>query len=93
MTSLIASQKPHWKPGTAHGYHAHTIGYAAGELIRCVDPFHRTYGQFVRDELDPEFYCGIPDERVEARVAPLIRRTVSFMTTFSLDFLELISYF
>ncbi|CAF4355640.1 unnamed protein product, partial [Adineta steineri] len=25
MVSLIAAQKPHWEPGTAHGYHAHTL--------------------------------------------------------------------
>ncbi|CAF1126639.1 unnamed protein product [Rotaria sp. Silwood1] len=74
MTSLLASQKPHWEPGTAHGYHAHTIGYIVGELIHRVDPQHRSYGQFVRDELDNEFYVGVPNDKVEARVAPLIQK-------------------
>jgi CubicO group peptidase (beta-lactamase class C family) len=77
MTSLLAAQKPHWESGTAHGYHAHTIGYVAGELIRRIDPHHRSYGQFVCDELDSEFYVGVPNDEIEARVAPLIRKVVS----------------
>jgi len=77
MTTLLAAQTPHWEPGTAHGYHAYTLGYAAGELIRRVDPHHRTYGQFVRDELDNEFYVGVSDDEVETRVSPLIRKVVS----------------
>jgi len=77
MTSLLAAQKPHWEPGTAHGYHAYTFGYLAGELIRRVDPQHRSCGQFIRDELDNEFYVGVPNDEVEARVSPLILQTVS----------------
>ncbi|CAF2639606.1 unnamed protein product [Rotaria sp. Silwood2] len=76
MTSLLAAQKPYWEPGTAHGYHAHTIGFIVGELIRRVDPQHRSYGQFIRDELDNEFYVGVPNDEVEARVAPLIQKQV-----------------
>jgi CubicO group peptidase (beta-lactamase class C family) len=76
MTSLLAAQKPHWEPGTAHGYHAYTIGFLGGELVRRVDPHHRSLGQFIRDELDSEFYVGIPNDEVEARVAPLIFKTV-----------------
>jgi CubicO group peptidase (beta-lactamase class C family) len=77
MTSLLAAQKPHWEPGTAHGYHAHTIGFLGGELIHRVDPHHRSYGQFIRDELDTEFYVGVPNDNVEARVAPLTFKTVT----------------
>lgn len=77
MTSLLAAQKPLWGPGIGHGYHAYTIGYAAGELVRRVDPHHRSYGQFVRDELDHEFYVGVPDDEVEARISPLFRKAVS----------------
>ena len=76
MTSLLATQKPYWEPGSAHGYHSYTMGFLAGELIQRVDPQHRSYSQFVRDELDPEFYVGVPDDKVEARVAPLIGKEV-----------------
>ena len=79
MTSLLAAQKPHWQPGTAHGYHAYTFGYLAGELIRRVDPQHRSCGQFIRDELDREFYLGGTDDEVEARVSPMLRKVVSVL--------------
>ncbi|CAF3927005.1 unnamed protein product, partial [Rotaria sp. Silwood1] len=72
ITSLLAEQRPYWKPGSTHGYHAYTSGFLAGELIQRVDPYHRSYSQFVRDELDPEFYVGVSDDKVEARIAPLL---------------------
>ncbi|CAF4906094.1 unnamed protein product [Rotaria sp. Silwood1] len=74
ITSLLAKQKPHWEPGTTHGYHPYTFGFLAGELVQRVDPQHRSYSQFVRDELDPEFYVGVSDNNVEARVAPLFAK-------------------
>ncbi|CAF0964068.1 unnamed protein product [Rotaria sordida] len=74
MTSLLAAQKPHWEPGTIHGYHAVTSGFLGGELIRRVDPHHRPFGQFVRDEIDNEFYLGVPNDEIEARIAPLIKK-------------------
>ncbi|CAF3032952.1 unnamed protein product [Rotaria sp. Silwood2] len=74
ITSLLAQQKPHWEPGSTHGYHAYTFGFLAGELVQRVDPQHRSYSQFVCDELDPEFYVGISDDNVEARVAPLLTK-------------------
>ena len=82
MVTLLAAQGPHWPPGSTHGYHAHTIGYTAGELIRRVDPRHRSYGQFVREELDSEFYVGVPSKDVEARVAPLIDKPVETTVSF-----------
>jgi CubicO group peptidase (beta-lactamase class C family) len=74
MTSLLAAQKPHWEPGTTHGYHPVTNGFLGGELVRRVDPQHRSFGEFIRDEIDSEFYVGVPNDEVEARVAPLIRK-------------------
>ncbi|UJR17943.1 hypothetical protein I4U23_004842 [Adineta vaga] len=74
ITSLLAAQKPYWNPGSGHGYHAYTVGFLVGGLIERVDPQHRSYGQFVRNELDSEFYVGVPDDKVEARVAPLIEK-------------------
>ena len=76
MTSLIAAQKPHWEPGSAHGYHSHTVGFAGGELVRRVDPSRRSYGQFIRDELDRDCYVGVPSDDVQARVSPVLRKLV-----------------
>lgn len=77
---LLARQKPAWPPGTRHGYHAMTLGLYMQELMRRVDPAHRTLGRFFHDEiavpLGLEFYIGllreIPDERL-ARGRPLSR--------------------
>ena len=46
VSRALARQKPAWEPGTRHGYHAMTIGLYMQELIRHVDPAHRTLGRF-----------------------------------------------
>jgi CubicO group peptidase (beta-lactamase class C family) len=78
MARMLARQKPAWPPGTRHGYHTMTIGLYMQELIRRVDPAHRTLGRFFREEiagpLGVDFHIGlpreIPDERL-AKVKPL----------------------
>jgi CubicO group peptidase (beta-lactamase class C family) len=78
ITAMIADTKPDWPIGTAHGYHAVTFGYLAGELIRRADG--RSPGQFVADEiagpLGVEFWIGLPEEQ-ESRVAPIIGRPLN----------------
>ena len=73
MARLLARQKPAWQPGTRHGYHTMTIGLYMQELIRRVDPSHRTLGRFFREEiaapLDLEFYIGLPPEIPDERLA------------------------
>jgi CubicO group peptidase (beta-lactamase class C family) len=51
MARVLARQKPAWPPGTRHGYHTITIGLYMQELIRRVDPAHRTLGRFLHDEI------------------------------------------
>ena len=51
VSGLLARQKPAWEPGTRHGYHAMTIGLYMQELIRHVDPAHRTLGRFFDQEI------------------------------------------
>jgi CubicO group peptidase (beta-lactamase class C family) len=73
ITSRLADTKPRWEIGTAHGYHALTYGWLAGELVRRVDG--RSLGAFVQDEIvrpvDGELWIGLPEEH-EARVSPMI---------------------
>jgi CubicO group peptidase (beta-lactamase class C family) len=74
MISSLEQRRPLWPPGTAHGYHALTYGWLAGELVRRVDPLKRSLGKFIRDEIASpaqiEFYIGLPPE-LEYRVSPL----------------------
>jgi CubicO group peptidase (beta-lactamase class C family) len=75
MARLLARQKPAWPPGTRHGYHTMTIGLYMQELMRRVDPLHRTIGRAFHDEialpLDLDFHIGLPPEIPDRRVARL----------------------
>lgn len=75
MAEVLAEQKPLWRPGTRHGYHPITAGLYQGELIRRVDPQHRTLGRiFAEDFAQPlgaDFYIGLPEDISLDRVATL----------------------
>ena len=75
VARVLARQKPAWPPGTRHGYHTMTIGLYMQELIRRVDPRHRTLGRFFREEiakrLGLDFYIGLPREIPDERLARL----------------------
>lgn len=75
VTSRLADTAPRWPIGTAHGYHALTYGWLAGELVRRADPLQRSFGRFVQDEivrpLGAELWIGLPEEQ-EPRVSPMI---------------------
>lgn len=72
VVAALEAQEPLWTPGEAHGYHAITFGYLAGELVRRVDG--RSLGRYLADEiagpLDLEFYVGLPESE-EPRVSTL----------------------
>jgi CubicO group peptidase (beta-lactamase class C family) len=71
----LEGMAPMWEPGTAHGYHAVTFGWLAGELVRRADPQHRSIGQFLAAEVSSplglDLWIGLPDSE-QARVAPLL---------------------
>ena len=75
VTARLADTAPEWPIGSAHGYHALTYGWLAGELVRRVDPAHRSIGRFVQEEiagpLGVECYIGLP-EALESRVSPIL---------------------
>jgi CubicO group peptidase (beta-lactamase class C family) len=64
VARIIARQKPAWTPGQCQGYHAISLGFYEGELLRRVDPQHHTLGRFFAEEiatpLGLEFYIGLP---------------------------------
>src|SRR5215207_9042605 len=76
LAEVMARQKPKWDPGTRQAYHALTLGFYEGELLRRVDPQHRSLGQFFQDEiaspLELDFYIRLPESIPDSRLAPLI---------------------
>jgi CubicO group peptidase (beta-lactamase class C family) len=75
LAQVMARQKPAWEPGTRQAYHALTLGFYEGELMRRVDPRHRTLGQFFHDEiaapLGEDIYIRLPEEIPNFRLAVL----------------------
>jgi len=72
VVAALAAQRPIWEPGTAHGYHAVTFGWLAGELVRQIDG--RTIGRYFAEEvaapLGLDFWIGLPESE-EHRVSTL----------------------
>jgi CubicO group peptidase (beta-lactamase class C family) len=75
LAKIIAKQKPLWRPGTRHGYHTLTLGWYQSELIRRIDPQHRSLGVFFQDEiagpLGIEFYIGLPASIAPERISTI----------------------
>jgi CubicO group peptidase (beta-lactamase class C family) len=46
-----APLEPRWIPGKTAGYHPITSWYILGEIVRRLDPAHRPYDQFVREQI------------------------------------------
>jgi CubicO group peptidase (beta-lactamase class C family) len=77
LAVALAVQKPAWEPGTRQAYHAISLGFYEGELLRRVDPRHRSLGQFFQDEiaapLGLDFYIRLPGEIPNSRIAKVQR--------------------
>jgi CubicO group peptidase (beta-lactamase class C family) len=75
LAAVLARQKPRWEPGTRQAYHALTLGFYEGELLRRIDPAHRSLGKFFQDEiatrLGEDIYLRLPEEIPNARLATL----------------------
>ena len=77
LADVLARQQPAWKPGTRQGYHAITLGFYESELLRRIDPEHRSLGRFFQDEiatpLGLDVYIRLPEGIPSARLATLAR--------------------
>ncbi|MDX2203579.1 MAG: serine hydrolase domain-containing protein [Hyphomicrobiaceae bacterium] len=75
LAAVMARQKPAWEPGTRQAYHAISLGFYEGELLRRVDPRHRSLGQFFHDEiaapLGLDVYIRLPECIPNDRLAEL----------------------
>jgi len=85
LAEIMARQKPEWPPGSRVAYHAITLGFYEGELIRRVDPQHRTLGQVFQEEiaapLGLDAYIRLPDSIPNERLAVL--KPASIWKTFA----------
>lgn len=75
LATVLARQKPAWEPGTRQAYHALTLGFYQGELLRRIDPQHRSLGRFFQDEivapLELDLYIRLPQSIPNERLARL----------------------
>ena len=83
LAVVLARQKPAWEPGTRQAYHAITLGYYESELLRRVDPKHRSLGQYFQEEiaapLGLDFYIRLPEEIPNSRLATLEQDNLSLL--------------
>ena len=73
LADVLAQQNPEWAPGERQAYSMLSLGFYEGELLRRVDPLHRSLGQFFQDEiaspLGLDFYIRLPEEIPNSRLA------------------------
>lgn len=73
LAVVLAQQKPEWPSGERQAYSMLTLGFYEGELLRRIDPLHRTLGQFFQEELASplglDFYIRLPEEIPNSRLA------------------------
>jgi CubicO group peptidase (beta-lactamase class C family) len=97
LAEALARQRPAWPPGERQAYHAITLGFYEGELLRRLDPKHRSLGRFFQDEiaapLGAEIYIRLPDAIPNGRLATLAPPSrMEMITGFPLRFwLEVMS--
>ena len=77
LAMVLARQKPAWEPGTRQAYHAITLGFYESEILRRIDPRHRSLGEFFQDEiatpLGLDVYIRLPDSIPSSRLATICR--------------------
>jgi CubicO group peptidase (beta-lactamase class C family) len=75
LARVMARARPRWPPGERQAYHGLTLGFYEGELLRRIDPRHRSLGQFFNDEiavpLQESAYIRLPEEIPDTQLATL----------------------
>jgi CubicO group peptidase (beta-lactamase class C family) len=66
IVEALATQKPYWEPGTAHGYHALTYGWLAGEVLRRITGLSpgELLAREVAGPLGIDFWIGLPESEL-----------------------------
>jgi len=90
LAVVLARQKPAYEPGTQQVYHGLTLGYYESEILRRVDPKHRSIGQYFHDEiatpLGLDFYIRLPEEIPNTRLATLRQAKIGVSALFTMPF-------
>lgn len=75
LARIMEAERPEWPPGQHYAYHIISLGFYEGELIRRVDPRHRTLGRVFQEDiagpLGIDFYIRLPPEIPNDRLAPI----------------------
>ena len=78
LAGVMARQRPIWPPGERQAYHAITLGFYENELVRRIDPAHRTIGRMLHEDIatplgvQDQVYIGTPSSVPDERLAPLL---------------------
>lgn len=75
LAQIMARQQPAWEPGERQAYHAISLGFYESEIVRRIDPAHRSLGRVFAEEiaapLGLDFHIGTPESIPDSRLAPL----------------------
>lgn len=76
MSKILEEQTPAWVPGEEQGYHVWTIAFYIDQLVRRIDPKHRSLSDFFHEEialpLNQPFYIGLPKAMDKEKVSKII---------------------
>lgn len=83
LAERLAAQRPYWQPGSAHGYHALTIGVLADALVRRIAgvTIAEWFGE-LSAERGIDMYLGTPPE-VDPRVHDVLMPTSDELARFA----------
>jgi CubicO group peptidase (beta-lactamase class C family) len=77
LAVVLARQRPAWEPGSRQAYHGITLGFYESELLRRIDPQHRSLGQFFQDEIATplmlDVFIRLPEDISNSRLATMVR--------------------
>jgi len=73
VAAAIAAQRPHWEPGTAHGYGPRLYGFFLDELVRRIagKPLGEYWREVFAEPSGLDFWIGAPPALVD-KVAPIL---------------------
>ncbi|MET8676242.1 serine hydrolase domain-containing protein [Streptomyces sp. NPDC004647] len=73
VAARLAGQRPYWRPGSAHGYHAFTVAALTGEVVfrSTGRTLHEFYAAEIRDARRIDLFLGLP-EKHEPRVLDVL---------------------